>query len=45
MNNQLYVRIVRTTETMKDQEHKIFILVHPFSRATSSPLPTSKGFH
>jgi len=23
----------------------IFILVHPFSRATSSPLPTSKEFH
>jgi len=22
-----------------------FILVHPFSRATSSPLPTSKEFH
>jgi len=22
-----------------------FILVHPFSRVTSSPLPTSKEFH
>jgi len=27
------------------QEHGIFILVHPSSRATSSPLQTSKDFH
>jgi len=32
-------------EKGEKQEHRIFILVHPSSRATSSPLQTSKDFY
>jgi len=32
-------------EQGEKQEHKIYILVHTSSRATSSPLQTSKDVH